>query len=165
LDVIWSLAARYCMRQDAHAFMWLWGLFLALVATAYGLHRRRTHFGAGVLLFFAFGTGALGLTIFYGCYRWAPYSMGLSAPSVSAAGLTTFMCLSQAAFATALMWTVIVLSCSAAVGLAAWARLRWENAVIRALFSVGAVFLLLVASAAGFLSFFNFSWCSSQRLF
>jgi hypothetical protein len=165
LDVISSLGARYCARQDAHAFMWFWGLFLALAGAAYGLHRRGARFGTGILLVFAVCTGALGLSIFYGCYRWAPYSMGLGAPSVSAAGVSTFMCLSKGAFATALMWTVIVLSCSAAVGLLACARVRGGTAVIRVLSAIGAVLLLLVAIAGGFLSFFNLSWCLSQRLF
>jgi hypothetical protein len=145
--------------------MWLWGLFLALAGAACGLHRRGARFGTVILLVFAVCTGALGLSIFYGCYRWAPYSMGLGAPGVSAAGVATFMCLSKGAFATVLMWTVIVLSCSAAVGLLAWARVRGGNALLRISSSIGAVLLLIVAIAAGFLSFFNLSWCLSQRLF
>lgn len=145
--------------------MWLWGLFLVLAGAAYALRGRRTGFGTAVLLFFAFCTGVLGFTIFYGCYRWAPYSMGLGTPSISAARVTTFMCLSQDAFARAVAWTVIVASCSAAVGLIAWVRLRGRNAAIRALSYIGAAFLLLVAIAVGFLAFFVFSWCSSQRLF
>jgi hypothetical protein len=145
--------------------MWLWGLFLALVGAAYGLHRRGARFGTAIPLVFAVCTGALGLGIFYGCYRWAPFSMGLGAPGVSAAGVTTFMCLSKGAFATAVIWTVIVLSGCAAVGLVAWARVRGGSAVRCVLCSIGAVLLLLVAIAAGFLSFFNLSWCLSQRLF
>ncbi|MGA8097864.1 MAG: hypothetical protein WB810_04290 [Candidatus Cybelea sp.] len=145
--------------------MWLWGLLLALAGAAYGLHARGARFGTAILLAFVVFTGALGLSIFYGCYRWAPYSMGLGAPGVSAAGVTTFMCLSKSAFATALMWTVIVLSCSAAVGLVAWTRLRAGNAVLRVSCFIGAVLLLLVAIAAGFFLFFGISWCLSQRLF
>ena len=34
MDVIWGLGARYCVRQDAHALMWLWGLFLAFAGAA-----------------------------------------------------------------------------------------------------------------------------------
>ena len=165
MQVIWSLGARYCARQDAHAFMWLWGLFLVLAAAAYALHRRGAGFGSAVFLFFALCTAALGFTIFYGCYRWAPYSMGLGTPSISAASLNAFMCLSQGAFSRAVGWTVIVASCSAAVGLITWARLRGRNAAIRASSYIGAVFLLLVAIVVGFLAFFVFSWCTSQRLF
>jgi hypothetical protein len=165
VDLIWSLGARYCVRQDAHAFMWLWGLFLALAGAAVALRGRRASFGIPVLLFLAFCTAAVGFGIFYACYRWAPYSMGLSGPSISAADLNAFMCLSRDAVGTAGMWTVIVLACSTAVGLVAWARLRSRNAAIRAGCYIAAVLALLLAIAGGFLWFFGFSWCSSQRLF
>lgn len=165
MDSIWGVAARYCVRQDAHTFMWLWGLFLVLAGAGYALCGRRAGFGTAVLLFFAFCTAALGFTTFYGCYRWAPYSMGLGTPSISAASLNAFMCLSQGAFARAVGWTVMVVSCSTAVGLIAWARLRGRNAAIRASSYLGAAFLLLVAIVVGFFVFFVFSWCSSQRLF
>lgn len=114
--------------------------------------------------FLAFCTATLAFAIFYACYRWAPYSMGLSGPSISAADLNAFMCLSRDATGTAGMWTVIVLACSAAVGLVAWAPLRSRNAAIRAGCYIAAVLALLVAIAGGFLWFFGFSFCSSQRL-
>jgi hypothetical protein len=165
VDTIWSLGARYCVRQDAHAFMWLWGLFLALAGAALIVRGRGRRFGAGVLLFFAACTGVLGFVILYACYASAPYSMGLGAPSVSAVSLTTLMCLSQDAFSKATGWTIVVLSCSAALGLIAWGRSRGRTALPRACSYVGAALLLLVAVAAGFGAVFVFSWCSSSRLF
>jgi hypothetical protein len=163
--VIWGLGARYCVRQDAHAFMLLWGLLLTLAGAALIVRRRGSPFAAAVLLFFALCTGALGFIIFYACYASAPYSMGLGAPGVSAASLTMFMCLSQGSFARATIWTVVALSCSAALGLVAWGRSRGKTAAFRASAYAGAGLLLLVAAAAGFGAFFVFSWCSSSRLF
>lgn len=163
--MIWGVGARYCVRQDAHAFMWLWGLFLALAAAAFLLRRRGRYFEAAVLLFFAICTGALGCIIFYACSASAPYQMGLGTPSISAARLTTITCLSQGAFSKAIVWTVIVLSCSAALGLVAWGRSRGKTAALRACTYIGAALLLLVAAVAGFGAFFGFSWCSSSRLF
>ncbi len=163
--VIWGLGARYCVRQDAHAFMWLWGLLLTLAGAAFIVRRRGRHFEAAVLLFFAVCTGALGVAIFYGCYASAPYTMGLGAPDVSAASLTAFTCLSNGAFSRAIGWTVIALSCSMAAGLAASGRRRGNSATRRALLYAGAVLLLLVAAAVGFGAFFVFSWCTSSRLF
>jgi hypothetical protein len=165
VDVIWGLGARYCVRQDAHVFTWLWGLFLALAGAAFMVRRRGRHFEAAALVFLAICSGALGLVIFYACYASAPYSMGLGAPSISAARLTALTCLSHGAFALAFVWTVVALSCSAAVGLIAWGRSRGATAALRACPYIGAALLLLVAAAAGFASFFDFSWCSSRRLF
>lgn len=145
--------------------MWLWGLLLALAAVAFIVRRRGGHFEAAVLLFFAACTGALGSIIFYGCYASAPYSMGLGAPNLSAARLTMLTCLSQDVFARAINWTIIVLSCSAALGLVAWGRSRGKTAALRACLYVAAALFLLVAAAAGFGAFFGFSWCSSSRLF
>jgi hypothetical protein len=154
------------MRQNAHAFMWLWGLLLAFAGAAIVVRRRGRRFEAAVLLFFATCTGALGFIIFYACYASAPYSMGLGAPpSVSVARLTTSTCLSHDAFGTARMWTVVALSCSAALGLVAWGRTLGKTAALRACAYVGAALLLVVAAAAGFGWFFGLSWCSSERLF
>lgn len=154
------------MRQDVHAFMWLWGLFLALVGAAFIVRWRRRRLEAAALLFFAVCTGAVGLVVFYACYASAPYSMGLGAPpSVSAARLTTVTCLSHGASGTASMWTVVALSCSAALGLVAWGQSRRKTAALRACAYIGAALLFLVAGAAGFGWFFGFSWCSSERLF
>jgi hypothetical protein len=166
VDVIWGLGARYCVRQDAHAFMWLWGLFLALAGAAFIVRRRGRPFGAAVLLFFAVCTGAVGLIIFYGCYSWAPYSMGLGAPpSISAARLNTFMCLAHGASTWAFLWTVVALSCIAALGLVAWGRSHGKTAPLRACAYIAAVLLLFVSANAGFVWSFDFSWCSSNRLF
>ncbi len=162
---MWSLGARYCARQDAHAFMWLWALLLALAGAAWIVRRRGRRFEASVLRFFAVCTGALGLAIFYGCYASAPYTMGLGAPNVSATNLTALTCLSNGAFSRTIVWTVIALSCSAAAGLIAWGRRRGKPAALRAFLYAGAVLLLLVAAAAGFGAFFVFAWCSSSRLF
>jgi hypothetical protein len=146
--------------------MWLWGLFLALAGAAFMVRRRGRHFEAALLLFFAVCTGAVGLVAFYACYASAPYSMGLGAPpSLSAARLTMFTCLSHRAFDLASIWTIVALSCSAALGLVTWGRTRGKTAALRACFYTGAALLLLVAVAAGFGWFFGFSWCSSSRLF
>jgi hypothetical protein len=165
VDVIWSLGAKYCVRQDAHAFMWLWGLLLALTAAAFVVRRHGRHVEAAVLLFFAATTGALGFLTFYACYAYAPYSMGLTAPRTTAARLTTFSCLSQEALPSAFIWTIVALSCSAALGLIAWGRSHDNPAAFRLTTYIGAALLLLLAAAAGFVWFFGFSWCSSHRLF
>ena len=165
VDVIWGLGARYCVRQDAHAFAWLWALFLALAGAAFVIRRRGRPFEAAALLFFAVCTGALGLAIFYGCHASAPYSMGLGEPSISAARLTTVTCLAKDASSTAILWTFVALSCSGALGLAAWGRARGRSAAFRACLYAGAALLLLFAAAAGFTLFFDFSWCLSRRLF
>jgi multisubunit Na+/H+ antiporter MnhB subunit len=91
--------------------------------------------------------------------------MGLGAPNISAAALDTFMCLSQGAFSMGATWTVIVLLCCAALGLAALARSRRKNVATRTLCAIGAALLLVLALAAGLLVFFSFSWCTSRRLF
>jgi len=165
VDVVWGLGAKYCVRQDAHAFMWLWGLFLGFAGAAFIVFRRRRRFEAALLLFFAFCTGALGLGIFYACYASAPYSMGLGAPGISAVSLTALMCLSQGAFTLAFLWTAIALPCSAALGLVAWGRSGGKPAALRACLYAGAALLLLFASTNGFVAFFDFSWCWSRRLF
>lgn len=166
VEVIWSLGARYCVRQEAQAFMWLWGLLLALAGAAVIVRRRGRHFEAAVLLFLAVCTSAVGLVAFYACYASAPYSMGLGAPpSLSAARLTALTCLGRGAFDLASIWTIVTVSCSAALGLVAWGRTRGKTAALRACLYVGAALLLLVAAAAVFGWFFGFSWCSSSRLF
>ncbi len=145
--------------------MWLWGLLLALAGAAFLVGRSGRRFEAAVLLFFAVCTGALGFIVFYVCYASAPYSMGLGAPGVPAARLTTLNCLSQGASALASTWTIVALACSAALGLVALGRARGKSAALRALAYIGAALLLLLAAAAGLASFFNFAWCSSERLF
>jgi hypothetical protein len=144
--------------------MWLWALLLTLAGAAW-IARRGRRFEAAVLLFFAVCTGALAFAIFYGCYASAPFSMGLGAPNVSATNLTKFTCLSNGAFSRAIVWTVIVLSCSAAAGLIAWGRRRGKPGVLRVFLYGAAALLVLVAAAAGFGAFFVFAWCSSSRLF
>src|SRR5580692_12873790 len=124
MEVIWGLGARYCVRQDAHAFMWLWGLLLALGGAAFIVRRRGRPFGAAVLLFFAICTGAFGLTIFYACYNSAPYQLGLGAPGVAAASLTTLNCISSGASTWVFLWTVVVLLCCSVVGFVALGRSR-----------------------------------------
>ena len=166
MDLMWSLGARYCARQNAHAYFLYWGLFLTLAGTAIALYRRRlAGLGPVVLLFFALCTGALGVSVFYGCYRWAPYSMGLGAPDFSGARLTMFTCLNQDTFSTASSWTILVVACCAILGIIAWARSRATNIALRLAAFTGALICLLVAAATAFFLFFAFSWCSSSRLF
>jgi hypothetical protein len=164
VDLISALAARYCVRQNAHAFIWLWALFLGLAGAALVLRRRGARFESAVLFLFALCTGAVGLAVFYGCYRWAPYSMGLTAPGTSAVNLNNFMCLTHDAASITAMWTVIALLCCATAGLLAWAR-PGRSAAARGCCYVAAVFALLVVLIAAVVVFFNFSWCTSERLF
>ena len=164
VDVIWRLGAQYCARQDAHAFAWLWGLFLSLAGAGFVVRRRGRRLEAAALLLLAVCTAALGFGIFYGCYASAPSSMGLGAPNISAASLTALTCLSQGAPTSASLWAIAAVSCSAALGLVAWGRSRNTSAAVRACSYIGAALLLLVAAAAGFVLFFDFSWCSSLRL-
>lgn len=165
MDVIWGLGARYCLRQDAHAFMWLWGLFLALGGAAFIVRRRGRAFEAAVLLLFSICTGAFGLTIFYACYNSAPYQLGLGSPDVAAGRLTTLNCLSNGAATWVFLWTVVVLLCCGAVGLVALGRSRDKAVVLRIFAYVAAAVCLLLVGFAGFVWLFDFSWCASQRLF
>lgn len=165
MDAIWSLGARYCVRQDAHAFMWLWGLFLMFAGAGFVVGRRGRPFEAVVLAFLAVCTAALGLTIFYACSASAPYSMGLGAPGVSGARLTTFACLGQGASVWTFLWTVVALSCGAGLGLVSVGRSRGKAIALRAISYAGVALLLVVVAVAAFVWFFDFSWCSSQRLF
>jgi hypothetical protein len=153
------------VRQDAHAFSWLWGLVLAFAGAALIVRRRGRRFEAAVLAVLSVCTGALGLAIFYACYASAPYSMGLGAPDVPAARLTTLTCVSQGESMLAFLWAVVALSGSAALGLIAWGGSPGKSVALRACLYIGAALLLLFAAAAGFVAFFNFSWCSSSRLF
>jgi hypothetical protein len=163
--MVWSLGARYCARQHAHAFIWLWCLLLTLAGAALIVRRRGGHIESTVLLLLAACTGTLGGIVFYGCSATAPFSMGLGAPNISAARLTALTCLGQAASSSAFLWTVVTLCCSAALGSVAWGRLRAKTAGIRAISYIGAALLVLLAAAGGFAWFFGFSWCSSSRLF
>ncbi|HEU5480667.1 MAG TPA: hypothetical protein VFU90_12565 [Candidatus Tumulicola sp.] len=165
MDVLWGLGARYCVRQDAHVFMWLWGLLLTLAATGFVVRRRGRPFEAAVLLFLTLCTGALGLVIFSACYSTAPYQMGLGALNISARTLSALTCLSLGAFTLAFLWTVVALSLGGALGLVAWGRSDGTSAALRASLYIGAACLLVVAAGAGFIGSFNFSWCASQRLF
>ena len=162
---MWSLGARYCVRQDAHAFMGLWALLLALAGVAFVVGRRGQRIVSTVLFFFAACTAALGITIFSACYGTAPYQMGLGAPSGTGTRLNTFMCLSRGASTWAFLWTVIVVSCSAALGLVVWGSSHGRSVILRVAAYIGAVLLLIVAGFAGFATVFDFSWCSSSRLF
>lgn len=161
--MIWSLAARYCVRQDAHALMWLLGLFLILTGGALAL-RRNTQRLPAVLLFFAVCTVALGVIIFSACSAYAPLSMGLPA-SISATNETTLMCLGKDAFEKAILWTIIVASYSAAFGSVLWARLRSKSATGRAFGYIGAALLLLVATTCVLLGIFAFQLCATRWVF
>ena len=165
MDVLGPLSARYCARQDAHAFMWLWCLALVLGAIACSIGKGSARLARGALLFFAAATGLVGASIFYGCYRWAPFSLGMGAPGLSARQLDTFMCLSQDAFGNSLGWTIVAVSCSAAAALIVWARSSAGSAGKRVSCSIGAALLMVVAVVVGLLMFVSFSWCLSRRLF
>ncbi len=145
--------------------MWLWCVLLALAGAASIVRRRARPFEAAVLLLLAVCTATLGVAIFYACSATAPSSLGLGAPDISAARLTTLTCLGQSASTSAVVWTVVVLLCGAALGSIAWGRTPGKSAAVRALCYIGVALLLLLAAAAGFAWFFGFSWCSSSRLF
>ena len=161
--MIWSVAAQYCVRQNAHAFLWLWGLFLILASGALALRRSRRR-SAAVLLFFAVCTVLLGVVIFAACSAYAPLSMGLP-PSRSAIDETMLMCLGKDAFETAILWTIVVAACSASLGSVTWGRFRSKSAASRAVAYVGAALLLLVAATFVLLWMFGFSLCSTQWVF
>jgi hypothetical protein len=163
VDEIWSLGARYCVRQDAHAFMWLWGLLLTLAGAAVVVARRGRRLQAGVLAFFAGCTGALGLTILFACRASALPSMGFVPEGMNTANVATFACIDRDAFTTAVLWTAVALSCNGALGLAVVGG--GTSATARAVLFAGTALLLAVAGAAAFAAFFDFSWCSSSRLF
>ncbi|MBV8343764.1 MAG: hypothetical protein JO190_02095 [Candidatus Eremiobacteraeota bacterium] len=163
VDAIWGLAARYCVRQNAHAFMWLWGLFLILAGGSLASRRASSSF-AVVLLIFAVVTVALAVAIFSACSAYAPLSMGLPA-SISATDETTIMCLSKDTLGTAVLWTLIVASSSAAFGSVLWGRARAKSAIGRAVAAIGALLLVLVAAALVLLGVFSFSLCSTNWVF
>ena len=163
MDALWASAARYCVRQNAHAFIWLWGLFLILGASALGLRRSTPRF-SGVLVFFAICTLGLGIVIFSACSAYAPLSMGLGT-SRSATYVTTVMCLGKDAFQTALLWTIVVLSCSAAIGSMLWARLTQTSRRTRIFAIILGVLLIVIAAAAVVLHIFAFSMCATRWVF
>jgi hypothetical protein len=138
---------------------------LALAAAALIVRRRGRSFAAAVLLLLAVCTAPLGAAIFYACSASAPYSLGLGAPDISAARLTALTCLGQSASTSAVLWTVVALSCSAALGSIAWGRVLGRTAAVRALCYIAAALLLLLAATVGFAWFFDNSWCSLRRLF
>jgi hypothetical protein len=162
---MWALGARYCARQNAHAFLWLWALFLVFTGSTIGSYRSGFRFRTAVLALLALGTGALGVAIFYACYGWAPYSMGFSGPGTSAASLNAFMCATTTAAGTVAGWTTIGVACTAAIGIVTTARSHAAGAVLRGAAYFVAGLLLLIAFAASFLVYFDYSWCSSRRLF
>ena len=138
----------------------------AFGARGRGLDRTpaRKAFEAAVLLLLAVCTARSASLIFYACSATAPSSLGLGAPDISAARLTTLTCLGHRALTSAVIWTVVVLLCGAALGSIAWGRTPGKTAAFALpLYRRGAV--LLLAAAAGFAWFFGFSWCSSSRLF
>jgi hypothetical protein len=165
VDEIWALGARYCVRQDAHAFLLLWALFLVLAGISVELHLRGKRFLSAFLLLLAVCTGALGLGTFYACYSSAPYSMGLGAYGSSARHLTAWMCISGDAFGAALTWVIITVSSSAAVRFMHGAVTSGASAAIRASWYAAALISTVAAIAAGGIFLFGLSWCMSERLF
>ena len=163
MSVISALSARYCVRQDAHAFMWLWGLLLILIGAALAL-RRSSWLLRMVLLAFALGTVALGAGILYACTAYAPLSLGLAVP-ISATDLTRIMCLSKDPFGTAIPWTVVVLSCSGAVALVLRSRASGKTATSRAFAYIGAALLVVIAVACVLLAIFSFGMCGTTWVY
>ena len=163
---VWGLGARYCVRQTRTP------------SCGYGScswrspARHSSHAGAEDILrppFFCF-------------LRFAPWrSASLSSthvplrrhtrwdlvhhPAFRLSRLTTFTCLSHRALNFASMWTIVAVSCSAALGLVAWGRSGGKTAALRACLYIGAALLLLIAATAAFGWLFGLSWCSSSRLF
>ena len=163
MDVIWSLGARYCVRQNAHAFILLWGLFVVFAGAALTLRRRKRGLAA-VLGFLAICTVAVGVVIFAACSAYAPVSMGLPV-SITATSETILRCLGKDAFDTAILWMIAAVSCFGAVGSILHARLHSTKSAGRVFANTGGVVLLLLAGASVFLRIFSFTFCSTRWVF
>ena len=160
---IGDLSARYCARQDAHAFLVLWGLLLLLAGSAVAAQRFKARFFSRAILLFAFLTVALSASIFYGCSMTAASEQGLG--SDLPAGTYTFLrCLGWDALSTVLGWTILVVSCIVALGLVV-VGIRHRRKAVRIVAPIGAALLSIVTLLMGLGLLFGFSWCTSERLF
>ncbi|HEV3092439.1 MAG TPA: hypothetical protein VGX91_13440 [Candidatus Cybelea sp.] len=177
LDIVRSLAARYCLRQDARGFLELLAFLVVLaaaaVATLRSMRRRAADadyrraasvWAGGLACAFVLSLG-VGLTIFRWCAESAGPALGVVLPTSPQSGLDAMICYSMNAVRLIEGWIVVVVAAIAAIGLFAvgvFARRSW---VSRAVALAGAVVALLFATASGFLILFSMSWCQSHRLF
>ena len=166
------MSAQYCARQDATAFIELWGLILVLCGAAavtmfaarrfVGGTQFAARFCTGALFFFAILTGLLAASIFYGCSATAASEQGLGS-NLSARTYTTLRCLSTDVLSTVQGWVLLVGLSIAAIVLIVLGILR-RRAAVRVPAFTGAALLAILAFACGFFLLFVFSFCESQRL-
>ena len=166
------LSAQYCARQNAAAFLELWGLLLVLcgaaVATLFVARRLGSErqfgarFCAGSLFFFALLTGILAASMFYGCSATAASEQGLGS-DLAAGTFTILRCLGTDVLSTVQGWVLLVGSSIAAIALVIWGLFR-RRAAVRVPAFIGAALLVVLAFAFGFFLLFGFSWCASERL-
>jgi hypothetical protein len=138
---------------------------LAFGAAAAIERRRGRNFGAALFALLALLSAALGLIVLFACAAQAPYSMGLGTPLISATQLTRITCLGQSASTSAYLWTIATVGCGIALGLVSGSRRNATSAAAHIFSYAGAALLLLLAGVAGLVWFFDFSWCTSRRLF
>jgi hypothetical protein len=166
------LSAQYCARQNATAFLELWGLLLVLcgaaAATLFAARRLGSdrqfaaRFCAGALLLFALLTGILAASTFYGCTATAASEQGLTS-DLPAGTFTVLRCLGTSVLGMVNGWVLLVVTSIAAIALVVLGIFR-QRAAVRVPAFAGATLLVILAFAFGFFLLFGFSWCESQRL-
>ncbi|MBV8283161.1 MAG: hypothetical protein JO241_06235 [Candidatus Eremiobacteraeota bacterium] len=167
MDVISAVAARYCLRADARAYLELWGLFAALIGCGITVlvRRQRAARPIAVSLFvLALMTAAVTAALFYACHSTAAASHGLVLPTLPA-NSSWLECITSNASGLAIDWIAIVLSGIAAVALLLAAKFRWTRVWPRIFAGVGAGVLVLFAVAAVLGVLWTSAWCGSNRLF
>ena len=172
MDALRLLSAQYCARQNATAFLELWGLLLLLccaavvilfVARRFKKERQfAARFCAGALFFLALLNGIFASSIFYGCSATAASEQGLGS-NLAAGTYNVLRCLGTDVLSSVHAWVLVVGSSIGTVVLSLFGVYR-RGAAVRAAAFVGAAFLIVLAFAFGFFLFFGFSWCASERL-
>lgn len=177
VDVLHSLAARYCIRQDARGFIALWALIVALASATLGLFfaaRRRVADRRDRFAAFAFAgalgcltvlTAAFGLTIFRWCYESAAASLGMTSASPTGKQIDSLICLSPHAVELIGSWILAIVSLVAALALLLVGVFRLRKPLQKALTFGGAAAALLFAMVNVGFMLFSISWCQSPRLF
>lgn len=162
MNPIDSLAARYCVRQDARGFIEAWAFVVALAVLAVGM-RRAGALWRGALGCVAILTAAFALAVFRWCQESAAASLGYVAGDVS--NIDAKICYSSHAVETIEGWLAIAAALLAAVGLSILGVRRRKSLVQAGLCVFGALVALFFAIIGCALLVFSLSWCQSHRLF
>lgn len=159
--MLW-LSVRYCVRQDATAFLELWALLLALAGAAVALRSTARAWSRGLLCCAAL-IAAVGASIIIGCTMTGAADQG-QGWDFSPAWYTPLRCMGYDALWSVNNWCSIVIFAIAGIALLQLGIVRRKTATRVFAFSGSAV-LLILTLLSGFFLLFGYSWCSSSRLF